>query len=302
MPNVWTHILFSEEVVDAITKPISSPNESFIKLGAQGPDPLFYYRFWPWVKDEPVREIGMAIHTKKCGDFLMDLIISGKHASQQAQAFIIGFVTHHILDRNTHPYIHYRAGYQGSNHQKLEIIIDTLLAEKKYNLKTWKTKVYKEIDVGRHLDRDIVHILHDTIRKHYPEHHQDSPAYIQKAYRDMLLALKILYDPYGWKNALIPSLISSYSHQPVEDDRDYLNLSHSTWYHSATNEPSNKSFMELFEESKMEAVEVITEIIRYWKEEHSSIHKLKTLIGDISYDTGKPVELGLENKYYDAII
>ena len=52
----------------------------------------------------------------------------------------------------------------------------------------------------------------------------------------------------------------------------------------------------------MEAVEVITEIIRYWKEEHSSIHNLKTLIGDISYDTGKPVELGLENKYYDAII
>ncbi len=59
----------------------------------------------------------------------MDLIERAKNRDDQVRAFVFGFITHHILDRNTHPYIHYRAGYEGNDHQKLEVFIDTLMME-----------------------------------------------------------------------------------------------------------------------------------------------------------------------------
>ncbi|PAV29321.1 hypothetical protein CIL05_13070 [Virgibacillus profundi] len=304
MPNIWTHILFCEDVVDAVKKPYPfSQHETVMKLGAQGPDPFFYFNFWPWIKEEPVHNVGMALHTKHCGNFLVDLITAAKEKSGLVQAYVIGFITHHVLDRNTHPYIHYRAGYKGSNHQKLEILIDTLMMEKYHNLKTWRAPVYKEIDVGKSLNKDIISLLHEMICKHYPELKRESPDYIQKAYKDMKLAFKILSDPYGWKNLFFKSLISSYSHQPIKDDVDYLNLKKTTWYHSATNEPCDKSFVELYNKSRSEGIEILTEVQNYWQNDNEdSKQRLIELIGNISYDTGKPLELDLENRYSKAIV
>lgn len=130
MPNIWTHMLFCEEAADKMERPDAFlQHEAAMKLGAQGPDPFFYYSFWPWTREKPVNQMGLVLHQQKCGDFLMDLIERAKNRDDQVRAFVFGFITHHILDRNTHPYIHYRAGYEGNDHQKLEVFIDTLMME-----------------------------------------------------------------------------------------------------------------------------------------------------------------------------
>ncbi|WP_330948558.1 zinc dependent phospholipase C family protein [Virgibacillus sp. MG-45] len=305
MPNIWTHMLFCEDVIDTIG---NSPDpyfkyDSMLKLGAQGPDPFFYYNFWPWIKNEPVHEIGMQLHSNHCGPFLLDLITSAKAMDKEVRAYVFGFITHHILDRNTHPYINYRAGYNSNNHQRLEVIIDTIMMEKYHNLKTWKTPVYKEINVGTRLNASIVELLHETIQKHYPDIAKSSSSYIQKAYRDMKLALKLLSDPYGWKNALLKSLVSAYSHQPVKNQVDYLNLAHTAWKHPATGEISTESFIDLYEKGRAEAIEIMTAVLLYWDSEKDiELDKIKALIGNISYDTGKPIELALENKYSEPIV
>ncbi|WP_067730726.1 zinc dependent phospholipase C family protein [Oceanobacillus damuensis] len=304
MPNIWTHLLFCEDVIDAVKQPYPfSQYEPYMKLGAQGPDPFFYYNFWPWIKEEPVHEIGMELHTKQCGEFLMDLIISAKDQCSEVKAYVTGFITHHLLDRHTHPYIHYRAGYKGNNHQKLEILIDTVMMEKFHKLKTWKSPVYKEINVGKTLNPEISALLDHKINKYYPHLKQSNPEYIQRSYKDMMLALKILADPRGWKNLLFGSMISPFSHQPIKDDIDYLNLNHTTWYHPATNEPSNKSFIELYSKARGECIDIIIELKNYWEKnsEHSR-QRLTELIDHISYDTGKPLKLGLVNKYSDPIV
>ncbi|WP_405103337.1 zinc dependent phospholipase C family protein [Oceanobacillus sp. FSL H7-0719] len=303
MPNIWTHILFCEEVVDAVPKlhPFSQ-HENYMKLGAQGPDPFFYYNFWPWVKEEPVHEVGTALHTEHCGTFLMELIENAKDSCNEVKAYVVGFITHHVLDRNTHPYIYYRAGYEESNHQLLETAIDTLMMEKYHNLKTWKTPVYKEIDLGRKLDSNIVFLLFHAINKFFPKFNSKNDAYIQKAYRDMLLALRLLADPTGIKNRLIGSLISAYSHQPIKDHIDYLNLNKLSWKHPATNELSDKSFIDLYNESRVEGIDIITEVQNYWNQgSQYSKQKLEKLIGNISYDTGTDLEQQLENKYSSPI-
>lgn len=304
MPNVWTHILFCEEVADSVSQRLlSSQNEAYLKLGAQGPDPFFYYNFWPWIKEEPVHDIGTTLHTENCGGFLMDLIMAAKDKNVTIKSFVAGFITHHILDRNTHPFIHYHAGYEGSKHQKLEITIDTIMMERLHHIKTWKSQVFKEIDVGPELNPEITDLLYDLIHKHYPNLIQDNKNFIYKSYKDMHLALRILYDPYGWKNVLFNSFISSYSHQPIKDDVDYLNEKHHTWFHSATKEPSTKSFIDLYNQSLIEAIEILTEVNRYWKSgnEHAKF-KASRLIGNISYDTGLPIENNTVNKYSKPVI
>ncbi|WP_188456582.1 zinc dependent phospholipase C family protein [Virgibacillus oceani] len=305
MPNIWTHMLFCEDVADTINYPGKlTQHDAYMKLGAQGPDPFFYYNFWPWVKIEPVHNIGMVLHTKRCGKFLMDLIESAKDMEHHIQAYVFGFVTHHILDRNAHPYIHYRAGYDGNKHQKLEILIDTKMMEKYHNLKTWKAPAYKEIDIGYKLDKDTAGLLHTTIQKHYPEVKEETTMHtITKSYRHMKLALRLLADPHGWKNKLLGSLVSSFSHQPIKDDVDYLNLNEKTWYHPATNEPCSESFVELYNNARAEGIEIMTAVLTYWTGGSEETRQLlQDLIGNISYDTGKPLELNLENKYSEPIV
>lgn len=304
MPNIWTHILFCEDVIDTVGRiyPFSK-HENYMRLGSQGPDPFFYYNFWPWIKDEPIHDVGIALHTSQCGSFLLDMIEFAKDCDSKIKAFVVGFITHHVLDRNTHPYIHYRAGYEGNAHQRLEIQIDTLLMDKFHNLKTWKTPVYKEIDIGRKLDDKIVKLLFQLINKHYPSLKKTDSTYIKKAYRDMLFAWRILADPTGIKNKILGRFISAYSHQPINNDTDYLNEQKTTWLHPATKEPSTKSFLELYQESRIEGIDIITETLNYW--ENGSIYsmkKLKKLISNISYDTGKLLHLQLENKYADPIV
>ncbi|SDJ89370.1 zinc dependent phospholipase C family protein [Sediminibacillus albus] len=305
MPNIWTHILFCEEIADSLQK--NTPyiqQEVYMNLGAQGPDPFFYHNFWPWKKESDVNKIGTVLHTEKCGEFLIDLICQATLASSEVQAYVFGFVTHHILDRNAHPYIHYKAGYDGHNHQRLEVIIDTLMTEKLRHLKTWKAPVYKEIDAGNRMDQTVADFLDNTIRKHYKQSTAGIPEkYIQHSYRDMKLALRILYDPNGWKNSLFPSLVSAFSHRPVETDIDYLNEGNDTWFHPATKEASQESFLQLYDKARNEGIEIMNEVLSYWKEPAQSKEaKLTALIDNISYDTGKPLSSKLRNKHSNPIV
>ncbi|WP_186579210.1 zinc dependent phospholipase C family protein [Aquibacillus kalidii] len=309
MPNIWTHILFCEELVDVteMATGFNRKDEAYLNLGAQGPDPFFYYNFWPWKAKSPVNDIGLILHTEQCGKFLMNMIKGAKSGSRAIKAYVIGFVTHHILDRNTHPFIHYHAGYEKNKHQQLEIIIDTIMMERFKNLKTWRAPVYKEMDISRKLDYALINMLYQNIKKVY------SPIgtpknYIQASFRDMILALKVLHDPHGWKNSILRSAISSFSHQPVSNNGvDYLNDNEQIWFHPATNEASTKSFLTLYEQARAEGLEILPEIINYWERpfgtdviENES--KLEKLIGNVSYDTGLPLDLNYSNQYARPII
>ncbi|SEB09049.1 Zinc dependent phospholipase C [Thalassobacillus cyri] len=305
MPNIWTHIHFSQSLLDTLEhterfKILSA----YVKLGAQGPDPFFYHRFWPFLESKGVEEVGMRLHTEYCGDFLLDLIKQGKEAPASSQAYIFGFLTHHILDRNTHPYIHYRAGYEGNKHQELEVIIDTLLLEREKNMKTWRNPVHKQIDVGKRLDKWLIRLLDTTIKKYFADVSTDLPGdYIQESYYDMKTAMRVLYDPTGWKNKLLGSLVSSFSHRPVEETKDYLNINENEWRHPATGETKQESFDELYEKAFDEGKEILTLLLHYWQNgSKNALEELKDKLANISYDTGEPLHKNLINQFSAPIV
>jgi len=305
MPNIWTHILFCEELIDSLETPNDfSDVEAYLNFGAQGPDPFFYHNFWPWKSDNSVNEVGQVLHHQYCGPFLLDMIESAKDQPAHTRAYVTGFVTHHVLDRNTHPYIHYLAGYEKNNHQVLEVNIDTVIMDRFRDMKTWKNPVHKQIDVGKHLDSNTVNLLDTIIAKYFPQTHQSvSDTYIQDAYRDMKRALQILFDPYGWKNKMLGSLVSPFSHQPIQDQNDYLNDQRGEWRHSATNEAFTKSFLDLYEEAKGEGLALLQAVFAYWENPSAeSKSYLENLMQNISYDTGKPLEQQAINQYAKPIV
>ncbi|WP_152654913.1 zinc dependent phospholipase C family protein [Oceanobacillus sp. CFH 90083] len=291
MPNMWTHIFFAEDVCSSLSYDIpDSPDRHALFLGAQGPDPFFYYRFWPWLSNQKTgQEIGHALHTKECGSFLMHLIEKAQKQSDEIKAYVMGFITHHLLDLHTHPYIHYRSGYQANNHQKLETIIDTKWALNTRKMELWKHPAYKEINVGKTLPASILYLLDESIRKYYPELSFQTKD-IQIAYQDMITAQKLFADPAGLKNKIFMTLISPYSHQPVNENIDYLNEEKSLWIHSATGESHTESFEELYADALDDAVSLLPLVIDFWDEGGKSVkEQLIRRIGNISYDTGTPL-------------
>ncbi|WP_028781936.1 zinc dependent phospholipase C family protein [Thalassobacillus devorans] len=300
MPNIWTHIHFSQTLLDTLenTERLKILS-AYVNIGAQGPDPFFYHRFWPFLESKGVEDVGMRLHTEYCGEFLLDLIEQGNGAPASSQAYIFGFLTHHILDRNTHPYIHYHAGYEGNKHQKLEVIIDTLLLEREQNMKTWRNPVHKQIDVGKRIDKGLVRILDSTINHYFADMTAHLPDdYIQQSYHDMKTAMRVLYDPTGWKNKLLGSLVSSYSHRPVEETEDFLNTGKNKWRHPATGEQKQQSFDELYEKAFNEGKDILMLLLNYWQNgSKNTLEEIKGKLADISYDTGEPLHKNLTNQF-----
>ncbi|WP_027725957.1 zinc dependent phospholipase C family protein [Tuberibacillus calidus] len=308
MPNIWTHIDFAEEAIRGLGwQPENDLEWAYLRLGAQGPDPFFYYRFWPWIKEKPAVEVGKRIHDEACGPFLQDLIRTVKEQPENSilKAYVIGFVTHHILDRNAHPYINYRSGNEGRKHQELEFAIDTIWMEERRGVITWKTPVYKQIDVGSRLHPSVAEAMETIIAKHFPKLSKKiPPGYVNEAYRDMEKAQKVLFKFAGRKSRWLAPEISALVYKPVDPNIDYLNRKKSEWL-----DPTDctlkyrKSFDDLFADAINEANAILPEIMRYWEtESHEAWLNIERKLGNKSYSTGKDCDLGLVNQFFAPIL
>ncbi|MBO8170574.1 MAG: zinc dependent phospholipase C family protein [Bacillaceae bacterium] len=312
MPNIWTHILYGEKLLESLDIKFDNPDErQLFRLGTQGPDFFFYHRFWPWMKDKKGPIVGEMLHKQNCGPFLMEMADYVRHEGcpTQLSSYTIGFLTHHILDRTAHPYIFYKSGLEGNKHQEFEIIIDTLLLEKWRGIKAWKTPVYKQLQIGKSLTDEIVEMFQTLIGKVYPEYQETvDRELIRASYRDMMRALRVLYDPTGLKNKILGGLISSFSYRRNIDRRvDYLNNNRQPWIHPAVKEEvRTDSFEDLLENALEEGKQVLSALIHYWDSSDSDSararERLEQLIGNVSYDLGQPCEHRLEMKYFDVVI
>lgn len=306
MPNIWTHILYGERVAkEAGLEDLIKENRNYFQLGAQGPDPFFYHNFFPG-KRKPLTALGNKIHREQCGKFLTNMIRYGvKDKDSKRHAYILGFITHHLLDRSTHPYINYRSGNEGNRHQKLEVIIDTLLMKRWKNVETYKEKVYKELYIGKSLYEPIKEMLTHLIDDTFPEDTHTFPSdYVNRSYQHMIRALKILHDQTGLKNKLLKELVAPFSYQKQVDDVDYLNEKETKWIHPTNDqEESTESFLTLFHKAEVEGIEILSLVDEYWKTGDDNLFALiEDKISDISYDTGKACSLGLENRYFEPIV
>ena len=303
VPNIWTHILFVDELCKRTGRDeLLQTSSTGLHIGAQGPDPFFYHQFWPFLSKGAGEDIGMQLHTENCGPFLVDMVKKGADKKHEMQAFILGFLSHHYLDRITHPYVHYHSGYEANKHQLLEVAIDTVMLDRMRARKTWKTPANKEIRPHQLID-PITDLVTELIATHFPNREISSiHPIVRQSYKHMYQAQFVLYDPWGWKNRWFGSLVSAFSHKPL-DDKDYVNESKNTWYHSATEEANQDSFIDLYESALEEGSELFSIVFEYWSSPSQDLlEEIKKKISNISYDTGRPLSENQTNRFSSPIV
>jgi hypothetical protein len=114
MPSHFMHLIFAEEAVsralgDEATT-ILRTHGNLLRFAAQGPD-IFYHN----QRTMPTGlRYGVALHKHGYGTMVGELVREarrlGMGPTTELGAFTLGFATHAILDRYTHPYIIHFAG------------------------------------------------------------------------------------------------------------------------------------------------------------------------------------------------
>lgn len=255
MSIIWTHIQFSEDVVDSIRKTDDFAQfERYMKLGTQLTNLVYYFNSCSKKKRE---NDNIIFNQTDLSSLLLNIIEKSKEKPKHIQAFVFGVITHYVLETNIRPYLNHLNKTINCNDINEEAQIDTLIMKKTYNLKTWKTPVYNEINVGLFIDKNIVQLLTEV--KHPLAQH------IQKAYCNLKWSLKLYFDPYGWKAKLLPSfqpIYSPYFHS--QNGIDYLNIRKKKWYNHTTKSSSHYNFLQLYDIAKLQATALLDEVTNYW--------------------------------------
>ncbi|SEB55329.1 zinc dependent phospholipase C family protein [Paenibacillus sp. GP183] len=313
MPNIWTHLLFGQELMSKLGHEDVWKDKQLrnvFNLGCQGPDFLFYHHFLPWQRDKKMAELGSLMHKKECGPFLLDLVhhVHGRGLYNPAVLYVLGFITHHILDRNMHPYVFHKSGFKKWKHQRFEIIMDTLVVKKMLGKETWNTPVWKEIDVGKAFPMGIVPALMDAAAKRYPAlSSKIASEDWDEAYRDMIKAQRLFHDPTGMKRALTLGQISPLVYEKQPAPLDYLNEARATWNcPTSLDETYSHSVWDLWEQAGKDGEQVMKAALQTLqsglsaKGDHAA--ELEMVLGNVSYETGKSCDSGLEIVHVNPMI
>jgi hypothetical protein len=130
MPAIAAHYRFGQEVLgllpDSIRTFIEEHRPAF-DLGLQGPDLLFYYKVW---KKNEVVELGHEIHWRTAASFMTSALKNLKQgpASPEAEAYLMGFACHFVLDSTFHGRISELARSE-KDHRLLEQELDRQVME-----------------------------------------------------------------------------------------------------------------------------------------------------------------------------
>lgn len=326
VPNVWTHLIFGQRCLQALGEEalLALPERKrMFNMGCQGPDFLFYHHFMPWQKDKTMNKLGSAMHERHCGPVLMDMLESVDQLSETdrskgaALCYALGFLLHHLLDRVMHPYVFSRSGFRKWDHQRFEVMMDTLIVRKLLGIETWKTEVWREIDNGGNLPDSIVDAFEQIAAVHY----HDLAQRIRReswrnAMRDMIRAQRLFHDPIGIKRLLTFGQIDPFVYKCRLPKLDILNEARRPWLDPTDGQTRHEDdIWSLWDQAAEESMPVVKAVLTWLRkepdqpEEHEagtpSKHQLREtaaqLIGNRSYETGRGCDSGLSIRFEDPI-
>ncbi|MFF2483707.1 zinc dependent phospholipase C family protein [Paenibacillus sp. NPDC058071] len=316
MPNIWTHLIFGQITLDNLREwdlITSDKTRQLFNMGCQGPDFLFYHRFLPWQKKSALNELGSEIHTKHCGPVIMSMLDYAKNRlhtegdGESTVVYAIGFLLHHILDRHMHPFVYSRSGFYKYDHQRYEIMMDSVLAYKLREIETWKTPAWREITINGRFPKSVVDCFEEIAGRYYPVlasriRREDWDS----ALRDMLKAQRLFHDPTGVKRIVAFGQIEPFVYRRAVP-YDIWNESLHPWI-----DPTDKDIVHhdsgwmLWDHALADAITVTRSVFNWLRcEDPDENERLRaeteTLIGNFSYDSGLPCESGLPIRYAEPI-
>ena len=151
MPNFLAHSLVAKRVRAKVHGDdrdfLGNDTEDYFLLGSYGPDALFYSGLLPkngLHLGYARKKIGNRIHKTDAKEYFKLLVdevyaIDDSKSRRQFEAFILGQLSHYLLDSIAHPYIRYESGFDSNGritgkyhyeHAHFETRIDAALGRK----------------------------------------------------------------------------------------------------------------------------------------------------------------------------
>jgi len=317
MPSSVTHTFFALDMFDKLDKSFQDEYagcKKYLKIFAQGPDPLNFYNLANLKKGKFVRKnYPNLIHTQNTQKFFLELIKYIKDnnliCDPQIIGLLYGFICHYVLDSCVHPFVIYKTGdfdpnntstykYNGV-HNDMELYIDAYFIYKRLNILPKDFKVYKFIFEKEEYNEETRKLLNKIFYNVY-DIKNFSNLYI-KSLKHMENIFKIFrYDKFGIKkigykflDICLPKRqlkkeMLSY-HINYKQKIHYLNLEKNEWNHPCDKyEIYNYSFIELYRIAIDKVLYIINNVNKYLY--NSEKVDLKTLFQNDSYVTGKNCE------------
>lgn len=101
MPEGYTHVRTGQRAL--IRSGLSVSNKFAFGAGANGPDPLFFYKAWNKEKNKELADLAHMMHEEKTGAFLLGLAKQADTPTKKS--YVMGFYTHYAVDKAAHPYV-----------------------------------------------------------------------------------------------------------------------------------------------------------------------------------------------------
>ena len=293
MASQVSHMLFADATTTSLDPELQravAQSRPYLVLGSQGPD-LFYH-------NQRRRPTGLAygslMHRHGYGSTvagMYDWALERGYASDHwTFAWTLGFASHAILDRWSHPYINSLSGWVDqhdpdtekyrSMHPFLERLIDVALLEEQQQRHPNEIDFYSQVTLGDEPPEEwldlMAHALcyayrkarHDSrLRERLVSAYLDTNGYYQftnapdKPYMEGGLARE--------EAGQIRSIWLSIVHPPdLPEDVDILNLQHSQWPHPCDAEDiRTDSFMDLYQNALAESRNVARTLAGAWGED-----------------------------------
>ena len=323
MPDVITHYIFgldtAHNLKNTLVYPYLKENRDLFLIGLQGPDPIYYHR----LRNKDNKSfIASKMHTEKTGDFLVSALCQIKkydiHSKEfgEGLSYLSGFICHYILDSMAHPYIFYLGGryiedapdthkYLGL-HRKIELAIDTILCEERFNKKSCEFKVHKMILKDIVIPPSIISLYDETLFLNYGIN--AGGTLFKESYHDVRIYYKMTYDRFGTKKTLahmisplFPKSIASFTDafsyfNCLNPTFDYMNKSKHVWLHPVTGNVYTFSFYDILRNAHKKSAMLLQSAYDFVTSEISS-EDFRGLLPNISYLTGLPTEDNRPMKY-----
>lgn len=330
MPSHIAHLLFAEDsCARGEATELARPEVgSFLTLGAQGPD-IFYHN----QRRKPSGlTYGPLMHRHGYGRTVsfMARWAWEKQLSfdSWAGAWVIGFATHAILDRQTHPFINYFSGWVDprdphtekyrSMHPFLERLIDIELLRSSRNIHPNSLDFLGLVDCGESPPAEWVEMMASALSNAYAVARGDSSLAdrLGSAYLDTRGYYRFtnVVDEEYMQEALareergeIGARWLSIVHPPeVPDDVDVLNVGHREWTHPCDDqERFTDSFTDRYEMALVQAGKMVRDVRSAWQDtgspEEDRRRKIEGAVGNWNLSDGRRTERPCPKKYADPL-
>lgn len=275
MPSLVTHHHFAVLVQQSAEPDLRNAcdvSPSAYRWGAQGPDILFFHNA-PFGSRTSL--LGHRMHAGRIAEAFNALVHSAaRQHDPAALSYLLGFCTHYVLDRRTHPYIQdtietqlmprYPDYDEDACHRLCEAdldaqIITNYISGEQENFEAFRLLDAPSAQVGRLIGRMLTDVGE-------PVYHVDTaPPRVEGAMRTMRLVYNILHggsrDGARAQIELFermlgqPGLLSTMLRPTTPLPADCANLAHRVWHKPDVPEiDRTDSFFELFESSVQPAL------------------------------------------------